>query len=50
LADDGVIDAGEAEWLEKFKSDGENLQTYIDGYMEAVEKGEELAEEAAEAI
>jgi hypothetical protein len=41
---DGYINAEEKDWLEKFKSDGEAIEEYIQQYMDAVEQGEDLEE------
>ena len=48
-AADGTITAGENEWLEKFKEDGQYLEEYIEQYSNAVEKGEELEQAAIDA-
>lgn len=48
-AADGTITAGENEWLEKFKEDGQYLEEYIQQYSDAVEKGEELEQAAIDA-
>ena len=47
---DGALTAGEKEWLEQFKEDGEYIQEYFDQYNDALEQGENLAEDALEAM
>ena len=47
---DGALTAGEKDWLEQFKEDGESIQEYFDQYNDALEQGEDLAEDALEAM